>query len=237
MPVFIPYHPTIAQLALHPDDVLDMLHQDDRSPDNPVVTDVLHVFEQLHELAEIRGGYAIFDDVEVFRKQGRIRIHDKDIQPAPRICSYLSKANRIAVFICTAGKNFSQQAMEYNQQGDYLKGYIVDTFGSLVVEKAMDYIQSALETQMRENGMKITNRYSPGYCNWEVKDQKPLFSLLPDNNCGIALTDSCLMVPIKSVSGIIGIGREVRKNQYGCEICNNLTCTFRKVKAKTIQNS
>ncbi len=232
MSPFVYYYPTIDEIELHPHEVLDMLHQEDRSPDNPVVADTMQIFEQLHELSEIQGGYAIFDDVEILRREGWIRIKDRMIKPAAKICAYLKDARQIAVLVCTAGEGFSQQAMEYNRQGDYLKGYITDAFGSIVVEKSMEYIQSALEREMQNREMKITNRYSPGYCNWDVNDQKQLFALLPEKTCGISLTESSLMVPIKSVSGIIGIGQHVRKSDYGCDICNNATCTFRKVKNK-----
>ena len=125
---------------------------------------------------------------------------------------------------------FTDYARRCNQEGDYLKGYIADTYGSLIVEKAMDYIQLQLEQQMETEGLHISNRYSPGYCNWDVREQELLFSLLPDNNCHITLTESCLMLPIKSVSGIIGIGKNVKKRAYGCHICHNTTCIYRRIR-------
>ena len=45
-------------------------------------------------------------------------------------------------------------------------------------------------------GIPHTNRFSPGYCGWHVNEQKLLFSLLPDNVCGITLNSSALMYPI-----------------------------------------
>jgi hypothetical protein len=62
-----------------------------------------------------------------------------------------------------------------------------------------------------------------------VKDQFKLFSLLPENFCGIRLTDSALMIPIKSVSGIIGIGENVERKNYPCEICNMKDCYRKKL--------
>ena len=44
------------------------------------------------------------------------------------------------------------------------------------------------------------------------------------NTCGVRLTDSSLMVPIKSVSGIIGIGEKVRKLDYTCGLCDSKKC-------------
>ncbi|MDP4209262.1 MAG: hypothetical protein Q8928_10665 [Bacteroidota bacterium] len=66
-------------------------------------------------------------------------------------------------------------------EGDLLKGYVYDLFGSVVVESAMDMIQESLKSEMERKGYKITNRYSPGYCGWTVDHQKKMFSLLQKN--------------------------------------------------------
>lgn len=235
MATFIDYSPTIQETGIRPDDVLDMLHETDHSPDNPVMSDVLEIYGRLHEISAIKGGYVIFENVERFPKAGEIKIEGKTLRTSHKICKLMEGAERMAVFICTVGQGFTEEARKYNKEGDYLKGYIVDTFGSALVEKSMDFIQKALEERMQKEGMNITNRYSPGYCNWEIDDQKQLFSLLPPRQCGITLSDSCLMVPIKSVSGIIGIGKGVKKSSYSCEICNNLTCIYRRVRSKNNQ--
>ena len=90
---------------------------------------------------------------------------------------------------------------------------------------------------MREAGLKITNRYSPGYCGWDVSEQKKLFKILPEKFCGIELTDSCLMHPIKSVSGIIGIGKSVKFNEYTCNLCDEADCLYRNLRHKTTSAS
>lgn len=42
---------------------------------------------------------------------------------------------------------------------------------------------------------------------------------------GTAIAEaSCLMTPIKSVSGIIGLGPEIRKQAYGCKMCGRRDC-------------
>lgn len=232
MATFIHYSPEIPETGILPEDVLDMLHEDDHSPDNPVVSEVMDIYTRLHEISDIQGGYVIFENMERHPETGEIRIEDRMIKTSHKICKLMEGAEKIAVFVCTAGRGFSDYARKYNKEGDYLKGYVVDTLGSVLVEKSMDFIQSELEKQMQKDGMNITNRYSPGYCNWAIDDQKQLFSLLPSNKCNILLSDSCLMIPIKSVSGIIGIGKKVKKSSYSCDICNNSTCIYRKVKNK-----
>ena len=121
------------------------------------------------------------------------------------------------------------------KERDLLKGYIYDVVGSEIVEAAADLMQESLEKAMIAAGKKITNRYSPGYCGWDVAEQHKLFQLLPDNFCRIRLTESALMDPVKSVSGLIGIGANVRMNPYTCSLCDLKDCIYRKVREKKTQ--
>lgn len=230
MDEFVTYTLNVSEIGLSPDTVFKQIRQTDFSPENPIVSITFEIFEKLEELAAIRGGFALFSDIELSREKGAVRIQDCWMHPQAKICAAMRNAERIAVFVCTAGKGFTDYAQSCNKNGDYLSGYIADTVGSIVVEKAMDFIQSELENQMRIYNWKITNRYSPGYCNWQIDEQKQLFSLLPNTMDFISLTKSCLMLPIKSVSGIIGVGKEVRKTGYSCDICSNKACIYRKIR-------
>jgi hypothetical protein len=113
-----------------------------------------------------------------------------------------------------------------------LKGYIYDVIGSEIVEATADLMQADLERNMLTKGKKITNRYSPGYCGWNVAEQHNIFKLLPENFCDIKLTPSALMDPVKSVSGIIGIGENVKSNPYSCRMCDMEDCLYRRVREK-----
>jgi cobalamin-dependent methionine synthase I len=93
-------------------------------------------------------------------------------------------------------------------------------------------MQEDLEKNIIDAGKKITNRYSPGYCGWDVAEQHKLFQLIPDNYCGIHLTPSALMDPVKSISGMIGIGENVRSNPYTCKMCDMKDCVYRRVREK-----
>ena len=140
------------------------------------------------------------------------------------IAGSLKKVDSIAIFVCTGGKELSNWSKELFQKEDAVKAYVADIAASLLVEKAMDLIQNKLEKVVLEDQKRITNRYSPGYCGWNVEEQQLLFSLLPEKYCGVSLNEAALMNPIKSVSGIIGIGRDVKKAAYQCNKCEKTDC-------------
>lgn len=145
----------------------------------------------------------------------------------------IKKSERIAVFLCTAGPEIGIRSRAAMKDGDLLTGYVYDVIGSEVAEAAVDLMQESLQEAMSAEGKKITNRYSPGYCGWDVAEQHKLFQLMPDNFCGIKLNDSALMNPEKSVSGFIGIGEHVRYNPYTCRLCDMKDCIYRKIKDKS----
>jgi hypothetical protein len=121
------------------------------------------------------------------------------------------------------------------QEKDFLKGYIYDIIGSEIVEAAADLMQSDMEKNLIKSDLKITNRYSPGYCGWNVAEQHKLFHLIPENYCGIRLTDSALMDPVKSISGFIGIGKEVKNNPYTCRMCSHDDCVYRRIREERMK--
>ncbi len=215
-----------SELAINPHDTAPMLGYESVLPDD-ILAIVEEVMEETAGCFDICGGYQIFDRI-AFNGDGRcIRIAGTDFNPQKIVYHQLNHSEQIAVFVCTAGNGIEQWSKQMMAANEPLKGFIADILGSVVVESAIDVIQQQLSKDMEQKGLKITNRYSPGYCGWPTQEQHKLFGLLPEENCGIHLTESALMQPIKSVSGFIGIGSDVRFSPYTCQICDATYCVYR----------
>lgn len=145
------------------------------------------------------------------------------------IARQLRGSQRYAFFVATAGKEFGDYFEEISSSGDMVKAFIADAIGSVIAEKTADKMELSLEALIAPAGWRHTNRFSPGYCGWHVSDQQKLFQLFPNGRpCGITLTQSSLMLPIKSVSGVLGLGENVRKLEYSCGLCDLKQCYKRK---------
>ena len=145
------------------------------------------------------------------------------------ICRQLRGAQRYAVFVATVGSGYFQWSDAVGRRDDMFQTYAMDCVGSQIVESVADYMEIVLQQEIDPSGFKRTNRFSPGYCGWHVSAQPALFSLFGESKpCGIELTDSCLMLPMKSVSGVIGVGSDVRYLPYTCGICDKKDCYKRK---------
>ena len=185
------------------------------------------------ELCDIQGSVFISDQIQFLSNYSEFSIAGQVFEAGKLITRQLKAATSLVLFICTAGEGIGQRSQSLLHGDDPAKGYVYDVLGSITVETAMDKIQERLRGELALSGIKISNRYSPGYCDWHVKEQHKLFSFFPENHCGISLNASALMHPIKSVSGVIGIGENVRFNKYHCEMCNSTTCIYRSLRSRT----
>jgi hypothetical protein len=186
--------------------------------------------KEAERLCEIKAEFALFDRVTFGQDSVSMQTGNVIFITGKIVAGQLRKSESIALFACTAGQKIGETARKMIHEKDFLEGYILDLIGSQAADCAADLVQYHLAVVAEKRGMKITNRYSPGYCGWDVSEQHKLFSLIPDNYCGIRLNSSALMEPIKSVSGIIGIGKKVRFNQYTCNLCDQQNCIYRNYK-------
>ncbi len=223
----------------------------DTVPDNNVVSEMVEILKRIKEILIPRFCFVIADGVldtekntltvtglaKGFQKE-RKNNFDEGSSPYIKettfdigkiITHQLRGSSTFAFFIATAGMEFQLFLEELKQENDMVKLFIADAIGSVIAEKTADCMEKELQNSVEPCGWKHTNRFSPGYCGWHVSQQQLLFPLFgSDAPCGVTLTESSLMYPIKSVSGVIGIGANVRKLPYSCGLCDMKNCYKRK---------
>jgi len=144
------------------------------------------------------------------------------------IARLLEKADKVAVFVLTIGKYLEDTAVQLAHDGFVLQSAVLDAIGSEATEKLADSVESQISEVAHNQGLTISRRFSPGYCDWNVSQQKMVFEAMKGDYAGVHLTDSCLMVPRKSISGIIGIGPPRVKNYNPCKTCDKYDCVGRR---------
>ena len=216
------------QLVIDPDQIHRLLGYDSQALPEPFAGYLEEVRQGCKELTDIGGCYQIFDPVELTNSKKSIFVNDVEFSVGPTIRAELDGSEKLAFFVCTAGATLSKKAVSLLQGDDPVLGYVYDLFGSAIAEAVGDKIQHMIHKEAQQHGMQITNRYSPGYCHWNVIDQHKLFGLLGGHPCGVSLTPSSLMNPVKSISGVIGIGKAVQYRDYQCDLCQMKNCAYKK---------
>lgn len=203
--------------------------------DHEFVTELIkEILEEASLISNIKAQYIVYENIRFNNAEKSLSVNGINFQIGKVVFGQVKNSESIAVFLCTAGEEIGIISRKAMMEGDPLRGYIYDIVGSMVAEAASDIVQNELGNSAAISGNKVTNRYSPGYCGWQVAEQHKLFQLIPDNFCGIRLTESALMDPVKSVSGIIGIGEKVKINPYTCRMCDMPDCVYRKVREKNL---
>lgn len=196
-------------------------------PFNGMIDKAIHL---LSKNKNIEGGFTIKPVTDLSIKEGSITVDKKSFHTGRMITSFLKGSEYAALFTCTAGYEVEKLSGKYQENGDFIMSYVIDATGSLLVEGAMDIVYNKLKTLTSSKNLCITNRYSPGYCEWKVADQQKLFSFFPKSFCNVSLNESSLMSPVKSVSGIVGIGKSVKLRGYICDTCSSKDCVYRAKK-------
>ena len=163
--------------------------------------------------------------------KGGVYLEKNCLLKSPKLSKTLRSSKEAVCFIATIGAPIEKEIQRLFRQNSLARGYILDAMGSAIVENIVERFQSGMREKYKTAGKTVTLRFSPGYCDWPVTEQKKLFTLLDSERIGAELTDSCLMKPRKSISGIFGVQSRGEKNQtlYNpCTECKKTNCRERR---------
>lgn len=143
--------------------------------------------------------------------------------------SVFDDLDRVAFCICTIGPAIEKEVTLLSQRDELLGAVVLDSVGSVAAEATADYVDRRIQGDAARDGLKTSCRASPGYGDWDIREQAAIFELLPADRIGVRLTPSFMMVPRKSVSFAIHIDEHpVRmRSENSCRNCERTDCPFR----------
>lgn len=153
-----------------------------------------------HSLIEPKGVYETFPisiekEYTVDIKRG-FRISSK------KLSKWLGESKNLAVMAITIGDQMEKRASDLTNRGEAALALIVDAIGSHAVERIADLIERKIS---REANFRTKKRFSCGYSDWDLSDQKKIVDLIGAEKIGISVTENSILVPEKSITAVIGI--------------------------------
>jgi len=140
---------------------------------------------------------------EIHRGEGQNAAETPLAEIAPR-------GEHLALFAVTLGPALDDEIRRLFDVQDFALGAMLDAAASAAAERAGGVLRSHFERTLRAGGLADEGSrslpYSPGYCGWHVSAQRRLFAALRPEEIGIRLRESCLMEPLKSISGVLVAG-------------------------------
>lgn len=139
--------------------------------------------------------------------------------------TFLKDCNGLYLVATTLGISVEKKIKQL-QINNLQKSFIMDACASAYLEYQADLFEENLCSNR-------TYRFCPGYQGSSVSDIAPILKLLKSEQIGIELLPSGLMIPQKSMCGIVGIGKQIKKTCNGC--IHTSECQFLKEGLKCYQ--
>ena len=138
---------------------------------------------------------------------------------SPLIASELKNAHTVNICVCTIGPELENHAREMMNE-DPVLSLALDALCSAAVEQLISEVCQYFEKQCAASCF-ISQPLGPGMEGWTVAEGQPvIFQLVDTDSIGVRLTDSGLMLPVKSASFLMGVSDTPFKNGNLCDFCN-----------------
>lgn len=183
-------------------------------------------FDSLDELIRLARGLieprAVFETAYVGAKGERtVEVAGVTFE-SPLLREKLEGANKVFPYIVTVGPELERAA---GGQGDLLKQYYLEEMANYALDAAAGWLERRVEERF---GVRGLSNMSPGSLeDWPITEQAKLFSIFGDTEklVGVRLTESMLMLPRKSISGILFPNEE---GFVACQLCERERCPGRR---------
>ena len=214
-------------------EVLRYLGQGQGTVDELVAAQLLAAEEVVLTLARPRAVYRLFDlarEGETLSLLGTaLTLLGRDIR------THLATADRCLLFAATLGAAVDQEILRV-QTRDMALAAVMDATASAAIEQVCALVQHELTALAASVEGHLTDRFSPGYGDMPLEQQRAFCTVLDGEKIGLGVTDHFLLTPRKSVTAILGLCPRplplAEDRSSVCTLCHSTdTCNFRKAGA------
>ena len=162
------------------------------------------IITQATALISLRGSFtrlAINDNIN-----GKISLDGDAIFHSKKLSVFLRDCKEAVLMGATAGNEITEAIKEKSAQGDLQAAVIYDATASEMADAALDWIMDYIKQLIRrEKKTLLPRRFSAGYADFDLSNQKIIYQLLALEKIGVRITNECILLPEKSVTAISGL--------------------------------
>lgn len=145
-----------------------------------------------------------------------------------KLAKHLKGCNELFLIAATLGVG-ADNLIRRLSVTDMSKAAVMQACSAALIESVCNELSLSLENEIKNQGLFLKPRFSPGYGDFSIKYQKEIFTLLDcQRRIGLSLSDSFMMIPTKSVTAVIGITKDRQCHSEKCALCPNTECEFRE---------
>jgi hypothetical protein len=123
-----------------------------------------------------------------------------------KVSAFLRDCREVVLMGATAGSTIMEAIKEKTRQDDLGAAVVYDAAASEMTDAGLDWIMDYLNQQLRREGKTLLpRRFSAGYADFNLENQKAIYDTLQMEKIGVTITPSFILLPEKSVTAISGI--------------------------------
>lgn len=148
------------------------------------------------------------DDKNIVLRNGKLLVSEI----LPRVFEH---ALELGFFVCTL---HGYDEIETKEDNVLIKLFL-DNWGTAFIKQGNKWAMQFIAHELKQKELYITHSFSPGQSKIPIEMQTVIFDILNPSEIGVSLSDSLMMHPKKSVSGIFGIQTVDKNPVRSCDLC------------------
>jgi len=157
-------------------------------------------------LCRLQGAYGYFDITE--KTSEYVKLENGQAFHSEKLAKLLESSQAVVFMACTSGTAITERIAKEVQNNNASVGLILDAVASEKTDAGLDWLMDFINKSLKREGKKLTKyRFSPGYGDLPLSDQKIIYEMLKLQNIGLQLTEKYILIPEKSVLAVAGIER------------------------------
>ncbi|MCL2813730.1 MAG: vitamin B12 dependent methionine synthase [Oscillospiraceae bacterium] len=181
------------------------------------------LFERAKEIARPK---VLYREAFVEKIEGPDVVIDKTEFKSAVLAAALSDVHRVFAYVCTCGAEVDEWS---HKEKDYVVSLWLDMIKEMFLGEAGAFLWDHLKNSYQFKNLSSVNPGSGNVENWDISQQKQLFALVGPvkEEIGVTLTDSFLMLPTKSTSGLL-FPVDSEAGFVNCALCTRKNCVGRR---------
>jgi hypothetical protein len=159
----------------------------------------------------------------------RLLLADGGALQGPLIANHLAAASEVIVAVCTVGDEVTSVISE-RFQTDPVGALALEGVAGAAAEALAEAVCRRFDALALTEGLRTSIPLNPGMVGWPLEEgQAQIFGLLDATEIGVSLDPGTyIMRPLKSLSLVIGLGRDLNPTGQTCDFCSmRETCRYK----------
>lgn len=149
----------------------------------------------------------VFCSVPILQNDGEtVDFADGLLFRSRKLAAFLGDCREAVLLGATAGSAIMDAIREKSAADQMTAAVVYDATASEMADAALDWITDYLNRQLlRERKQLLSRRFSAGYADFSLENQKAIYEKLQMEKIGVTITERCLLLPEKTVTAVCGI--------------------------------